>query len=122
MMLQQESQKDALERKIAARQARVGIMGLGYAGLPMAVEIANAGFHVTGFDVSLDRVSSIQRGESPVSDVPSETITWLVNEEMLSATSDFDALAEQNRQLKDLAGERDALELEWLEAVEVLGE
>jgi UDP-N-acetyl-D-glucosamine dehydrogenase len=94
MMLQQESQKDALERKIAARQARVGIMGLGYAGLPMAVEIANAGFHVTGFDVSLDRVAAIQQGESPVSDVPSETITWLVNEEMLSATSDFDALAD----------------------------
>jgi UDP-N-acetyl-D-glucosamine dehydrogenase len=93
MMLQQESQKDALERKIAARQARVGIMGLGYAGLPMAVEIANAGFHVTGFDVSRDRVAAIQQGESPVSDVASETITWLVNEEMLSATSDFDALA-----------------------------
>jgi UDP-N-acetyl-D-glucosamine dehydrogenase len=93
MMLQQESQKDALERKIAARQARVGIMGLGYAGLPMAVEIANAGFHVTGFDVSLERVEAIQRGESPVSDVPSETITWLVDEDMLSATSDFDALA-----------------------------
>jgi UDP-N-acetyl-D-glucosamine dehydrogenase len=93
MILQQESQKDALERKIAARQARVGIMGLGYAGLPMAVEIANAGFHVTGFDISLDRVGAIQRGESPVSDVPSEMITWLVNEDMLSATSDFDALA-----------------------------
>lgn len=94
MMLQQESQKDALERKIAARQARVGIMGLGYAGLPMAVEIANAGFHVTGFDVSLERVSAIQEGSSPVSDVPSETITWLVNEEMLTATNDFDALSD----------------------------
>ncbi|MFN0071864.1 MAG: nucleotide sugar dehydrogenase [Chloroflexota bacterium] len=94
MMLQQESQKDALERKIAARQARVGIMGLGYAGLPMAVEIANAGFHVTGFDVSLDRVTAIQQGTSPVSDVSSETIAWLVNEEMLSATVDFDALAD----------------------------
>jgi UDP-N-acetyl-D-glucosamine dehydrogenase len=94
MMLQQESQKDALERKIAARQARVGIMGLGYAGLPMAVEIANAGFQVTGFDVSLDRVAAIQQGQSPVSDVPSETITWLVDEEMLFATSDFDALAD----------------------------
>jgi UDP-N-acetyl-D-glucosamine dehydrogenase len=94
MMLQQESQKDALERKIAARQARVGIMGLGYAGLPMAVEIANAGFHVTGFDVSVDRVSAIQQGASPVSDVPSETIAWLVDEDMLSATSDFDALTD----------------------------
>jgi UDP-N-acetyl-D-glucosamine dehydrogenase len=92
MMLQQESQKDALERKIAARQARVGIMGLGYAGLPMAVEIANAGFRVTGFDVSLNRVAAIQRGSSPVDDVSSETIKWLVNEEMLSATSSFDEL------------------------------
>jgi UDP-N-acetyl-D-glucosamine dehydrogenase len=92
--LQQETQRDALERKIAARQARVGIMGLGYAGLPMAVEIADAGFHVTGLDVSRERVSAIQQGESPVSDVPSEKVQWLVNEEMLTATDDFDALAD----------------------------
>jgi len=81
-----------LEEKIARRQARVGIVGLGYVGLPLAVEFAQAGFPVTGFDVSASKVAQINTGESYVLDVPSETLRPLVEAGRLYATEDFSAL------------------------------
>ena len=55
---------EALRSKIESRTARVGIVGLGYVGLPLAVEFASAGFHVTGIDVQEDRVATLNRGIS----------------------------------------------------------
>jgi UDP-N-acetyl-D-glucosamine dehydrogenase len=57
-----------LER-IRARQARVGVIGLGYVGLPLVVEFAHAGFDVTGFDVDASKVDSINAGKSYIPDV-----------------------------------------------------
>ena len=60
-----------LEEKIRSRTARVGIVGLGYVGLPLAVEFAKAGFAVTGIDVSEQKTSRVNAGDSYVGDIPS---------------------------------------------------
>lgn len=83
-----------LEQRIARRQARVGITGLGYVGLPLAVEFARVGFSVTGFDVSASKVAQINAGESYVLDVPSDALQPLVASGRLHATEDFSALGE----------------------------
>jgi UDP-N-acetyl-D-glucosamine dehydrogenase len=83
-----------LEARLHERSARVVIMGLGYAGLPMATEFAGAGFPVTGLDINEDRVRRINGGESPVSDVDSEAIARLTEAGSLSATADSSILAE----------------------------
>ena len=70
-----------LERKLRSRSARVAIVGLGYAGLPMAVEFARAGFPCVGLDVDAAKVEAITRGRSPVSNVADEEIEYLENKE-----------------------------------------
>src|SRR3954467_10409444 len=79
----------ALEQKIRERTARVGIIGLGYVGLPLAVEFANAGFAVTGIDVLQSKIDGLNRGESHVQDVPSADIAKYVGAKKFHATSDF---------------------------------
>ena len=93
MVVQQQAPAQSLERKLRERTARVGVLGLGYAGLPMAVEIARAGFPVTGLDVDLERVAAVNAGRSPVSDVEGVVVRGLVEAELLRATTDFDVLA-----------------------------
>jgi UDP-N-acetyl-D-glucosamine dehydrogenase len=92
MAVTQHAPALALERKLRERTARVGVLGLGYAGLPMAVEIARAGFAVTGLDINRERVDAVNAGRSPVSDVEGETIRELVDSERLQATTDLDRL------------------------------
>lgn len=75
--------------RLLNKEARIGIIGLGYAGLPMAVEIASAGFTVVGFDVSEDKITAVNAGRSPVSDVSAEVVAALRQQERLRATSDF---------------------------------
>ena len=79
----------ALQNRIKARTARVGIIGLGYVGLPLAVEFAKAGFSVTGIDVEKDKVARLNRGHSYVQDVPSTTLGSLVEHGRFQATTDF---------------------------------
>jgi UDP-N-acetyl-D-glucosamine dehydrogenase len=81
-----------LRDKIRNRQARIGIIGLGYVGLPLAVEFAKAGFEVTGFDVDVAKVSSINNGHSYIGDVPSEDVSACVKAGKLSATDDMSKL------------------------------
>ncbi len=81
-----------LEEKIRARTARVGIVGLGYVGLPLAVEFAKAGFTVTGIDVSESKTRSVNSGDSYVGDIPSATLGPLVDAGKLRATTDFSAV------------------------------
>src|SRR5271154_89901 len=64
------SAAQTLEEKIKSRTARVGIIGLGYVGLPLAMEFAKAGFVVTGIDIEQSKVSQLNRGQSYVQDVP----------------------------------------------------
>ncbi|HLG97485.1 MAG TPA: nucleotide sugar dehydrogenase [Bryobacteraceae bacterium] len=85
---------EALADKIKSRTARVGIVGLGYVGLPLAVEFAKAGFHVTGIDVQESKVARLQRGESYIQDVPADSLRPLVESGKLRATTDFSSVAE----------------------------
>jgi len=85
---------DVLAKKIADRTARVGIIGLGYVGLPLAVEFAKAGFSVTGIDLVESKVARINAGDSYVQDVQSAEVNALVEEGKLRATTDFSVVAE----------------------------
>lgn len=80
---------DALKARIASGEARVGILGLGYVGLPLAVEFGAAGLNVTGFDLSEGKVASLNRGESYIQDVPTERLKELVTKGRVQATTDF---------------------------------
>jgi UDP-N-acetyl-D-glucosamine dehydrogenase len=85
---------EILEEKIRTRTARVGIIGLGYVGLPLAVEFAKAGFQVTGIDVQAPKVAKLNAGESYVQDVPTDVLRPLVERGMFRATTDFSVVAE----------------------------
>ena len=74
----------------------VGVIGLGYVGLPLAAEFALAGYRVHGFDVSSERVAQVNRGESYVGDVDSAVLRRVVDEGRLSATTDEAVLAESD--------------------------
>src|SRR5258708_19396575 len=80
---------EALQEKIRARTARVGVVGLGYVGLPLAVEFARAGFHVTGIDVQETKVDALNRGESYIQDVPTAALKPHVESGKFVATADF---------------------------------
>jgi len=84
----------ALAEKIKNRTARVGVIGLGYVGLPLAVEYAQAGFHVTGIDLSESKVARVNAGDSYVGDVPTSVLAPLVEQGLLKATTDFAAMLE----------------------------
>ncbi len=88
------SHAQELRRRIESRQARVGVVGLGYVGLPLAVEFAQAGFTVTGIDIDTTKVDLLNRGESYIQDVPTSVLKPLVEAGKLRATTDFAAVAE----------------------------
>jgi UDP-N-acetyl-D-glucosamine dehydrogenase len=89
-----QSTAEILKRKIQSHSARVGVVGLGYVGLPLAVEFAKAGFPVTGIDVSASKVARVNEGDSYVGDIPSATLAPLVREGRIRATTDFAAVRE----------------------------
>lgn len=84
-----ETQMKKLETLLERRAARIGVVGLGYVGLPLAVEFAKAGFHVTGVDVDGHKVEKLQRGENYIQDVDDEQVRALVAAGRLQATTDF---------------------------------
>jgi UDP-N-acetyl-D-glucosamine dehydrogenase len=92
MATQSSSLTTTLER-IRARTARVGVIGLGYVGLPLAVEFARAGFDVTGFDVDSSKADQINGGRSYIPDVAEGDLTACVRAGKLRATADMTALA-----------------------------
>jgi UDP-N-acetyl-D-glucosamine dehydrogenase len=83
-----------LEEKIRTRQAKVGIVGLGYVGLPLAVEFAKAGFTVIGIDLSDAKTARVNAGDSYVGDVSSSTLLPLIESGKLRATTDFSVVQE----------------------------
>jgi len=87
------SKLEDLRGKIDAREARIGVIGLGYVGLPLVVELGNAGFHVTGFDIDATKIRAITEGRSYIGDVESSEVAKLLEAGRLDATSDFQALA-----------------------------
>jgi len=80
---------DALKARISSGEARVGILGLGYVGLPLAVEFGSAGLKVTGFDLSEAKVNSLNKGESYIQDVETARLKALVDRSIVEATTDF---------------------------------
>ncbi|OGS34792.1 MAG: UDP-N-acetyl-D-glucosamine dehydrogenase, partial [Elusimicrobia bacterium RIFOXYB2_FULL_49_7] len=85
-----------LQSMLNDQKASVGIIGLGYVGLPLAVEFAKAGFKVTGFEVDQSKVKSINKRVSYITDVPTEEVAGLVKNGKLSATIDFRELKKQD--------------------------
>jgi UDP-N-acetyl-D-glucosamine dehydrogenase len=86
------STKETLIKKLKGKNARIGILGLGYVGLPLAVVFAEAGFHVTGIDLDPRKVDSLAKGISYIPDVKTEVVEKLVRSGHLTATADFSVL------------------------------
>jgi UDP-N-acetyl-D-glucosamine dehydrogenase len=89
-----QSSAAVLAEKIRRRTARVGVVGLGYVGLPLAVEFAKAGFQVTGIDVAEAKTNRVNAGDSYVGDIRSADLGPLVQSGKLRATTDFSVVRE----------------------------
>src|SRR5262245_19828741 len=85
-----------LRERLAARTARVGVLGLGYVGLTEALELARAGFPVTGFDIDASRVAAVQAARSYLVDISDADLAAVVHPGTLVATTDFGRLHEQD--------------------------
>ena len=83
-----------LERKLRDKTAVVGVVGLGYVGLPLAVAFAQVGLKVIGFDMQAERVEAVGHGESYIADTSSKTLSTLVGSNLLEATIDQSRLRE----------------------------
>jgi UDP-N-acetyl-D-glucosamine dehydrogenase len=81
-----------LEEKIKNHTATVGIIGIGYVGLPLAVELGNEGFNVVGIDINKKKVSTINSGKSDIGDISDQQVRSLVRSKNLRCTKDFSAL------------------------------
>lgn len=84
---------ESLLERIRSKEARVGVIGLGYVGLPLVVEFAAAGLEAVGFDIVPDKIAAIKAGNSYIADVPASRISTLVRSGHLSVTTDFSLLS-----------------------------
>ena len=82
----------SLKQKILNKTAQVGIIGLGYVGLPLALEFAKSGFKVVGVDINPEKVETINKGESYIPDVDAKELKPFVDKDALSATTDYSCL------------------------------
>jgi UDP-N-acetyl-D-glucosamine dehydrogenase len=87
---------DFLLRKIRGKSASVGIIGLGYVGLPLVKEFHKAGFNVTGFDIDPQKVDMLKTGKSYIKHIPSESIKNLIGDGRFNATTDFTNLKDMD--------------------------
>jgi UDP-N-acetyl-D-glucosamine dehydrogenase len=83
---------DALIARLDNKTARLGVIGLGYVGLPLAVELAQAGFEVFGVDIDENRVRQLNQGKSYIQDVPAADVRALVRKGRLHASTEFSTL------------------------------
>ncbi|SDH38157.1 nucleotide sugar dehydrogenase [Bacteroides ovatus] len=81
--------KENLLKKISNKEIIVGVVGLGYVGLPLAVEKSKAGFKTIGFDVQAEKVDKVNQGKNYIGDIVDKDLTTMVEQGMLSATTDF---------------------------------
>ncbi|CAN5723599.1 nucleotide sugar dehydrogenase [soil metagenome] len=84
--------KEQITSLITHKRAQVGVIGLGYVGLPLLVEFASKGFKATGFEVDASKAAKITSGQSYIGDVASSTVKRLVDDQLLTATIDFNQL------------------------------
>ncbi|MCP4399832.1 MAG: nucleotide sugar dehydrogenase [bacterium] len=85
---------EQLKTKIQEKAAVIGVIGLGYVGLPLAVEFGQAGFSVIGIDVDRSKIDALNAGKSYIQDVPTEHVATLVEQKRLKASADFSVLQE----------------------------
>src|SRR5208337_2547782 len=85
-----------LHDKIQTRKAKSAVVGMGYVGLPLAVEFAKAGLRVTGIDLNSKKMKLLNAGKSYLPDIPSEEIRTLVKQNKLTGTTDFSVLAKMD--------------------------
>lgn len=88
-MKKMEQQALELQNKLENKTATIGVVGLGYVGLPLAVEKAKAGFKVIGFDVQKEKVDKVNAGENYIGDVIPADLEQLVKSGQLTATADY---------------------------------
>jgi len=81
-----------LRNRLETGTAQVGIIGMGYVGLPLALTMTGGGFEVTGFEVNVDRVHRINQGDSYIDDIPNDTLQVALQSGKLTATVDFERL------------------------------
>ena len=84
--------KDELKNLIAEKRARIGVIGLGYVGLPLIIEFALKGFPTVGFEVDTKKIENLNAGVSHIVDVPSENVQKAIADEKFAATTDFSQL------------------------------
>ena len=85
--------KEEILKKINAKEIVCGVVGLGYVGLPLAVEKAKAGFKTIGFDIQKEKVDMVNAGQNYIGDVVDKELAELVSKGRFSATSDFDFIS-----------------------------
>jgi UDP-N-acetyl-D-glucosamine dehydrogenase len=90
------SRLQELGQKIDGREARIGVMGLGYVGLPLAVEFAKEGFRVTGFELDSEKVRILSEGRSYIEDVPAAAVAEQKAKGRLDATTDFNGISQMD--------------------------
>ena len=88
--------REELLKKIQNKEIKAGIIGLGYVGLPLAVEIAKSGFCTVGFDIVPEKVEKINKGENYISDVSDADLKMLVENKRLRATNDFEFISDMD--------------------------
>ena len=81
-----------LKKKIKNKSAKVGIIGLGYVGLPLAMEFAKEGFSVVGIDVSREKVDKLNQGENYIIDVNDNDLKWAIEKRLFRATADYSVI------------------------------
>ena len=84
------------KKKINSKEAKLCVIGLGYVGLPLAVEFAKAGFKVTGIDISENRVNKINKGENYIRDINDKELRSLIDSGSLKATTDYSVISQMD--------------------------
>ena len=87
------STRELLSRKIAEKTARVGVIGLGYVGLPLLRAFIKAGFETIGYDIDQAKVDQLLRGESYIAHIPSDWIAEWLAARQFTATADMTTIA-----------------------------
>jgi len=87
---------DSFVKMVERRELKIGVIGLGYVGLPLAMEFASAGFDVVGFEISESKIERINRGENYIKDVDNDKLARFVESGKLTATSDFSRITDCN--------------------------
>ena len=80
------------KKRVRKKETKIAVVGLGYVGLPLAVEFAKCGFEALGIDIDKDRINHIKRKESYISDVATKELRRVLNSKRFSATTNFEAL------------------------------